>query len=89
MDGFGAMLAFDPKGGLSAARRIADRVRVFLLAASLGGVESLVVLPAYTSHYRMSRAELAAAGITPGTLRLSIGIEDLADLIADLKQALA
>ncbi|MEE9235275.1 MAG: PLP-dependent transferase, partial [Candidatus Acidoferrales bacterium] len=59
------------------------------LAASLGGVESLVVLPAYTSHYRMSRAELAAAGITPGTLRLSIGIEDLADLIADLKQALA
>ncbi|MEE8199804.1 MAG: aminotransferase class I/II-fold pyridoxal phosphate-dependent enzyme [Candidatus Acidoferrales bacterium] len=89
MDGFGAMLAFDPKGGLPAARRIADRVRVFLLAASLGGVESLVVLPAYTSHYRMSRAELAAAGITPGTLRLSIGIEDLADLIADLKQALA
>ncbi|MDA2913740.1 aminotransferase class I/II-fold pyridoxal phosphate-dependent enzyme [Acidobacteriia bacterium AH_259_A11_L15] len=89
MDGFGAMLAFDPKGGLPAARRIADRVRVFLLAASLGGVESLVVLPAYTSHYRMLRAELAAAGITPGTLRLSIGIEDLADLIADLKQALA
>lgn len=89
MDGFGAMLSFDPKGGLAEARRVCGRLRVFLLAASLGGVESLVVLPAYTSHYRMSRAELAAAGITPGTVRLSIGLEDPADLIADLKQALA
>ncbi len=62
---------------------------VFLLAASLGGVESLVVLPIYTSHYRMSRQELAAAGVAPGTVRVSVGLEDPADLIADLKQALA
>ena len=89
MRGFGSMLAFDMKGGLAAARRVCDRVRLFLLAVSLGGVESLVVLPAYTSHYNMSAAELAKAGISAGTIRVSIGIEDAEDLIADLKQALA
>jgi methionine-gamma-lyase len=89
MRGFGSMLAFDLKGGLAAARRFCDRVQLFLLAASLGGVESLVVLPAYTSHYNMTVEELAKAGITPGTVRVSIGIEDAEDLIADLKQALA
>jgi len=89
MRGFGSMLAFDLRGGLPAARRFCDRVRVFLLAASLGGVESLVVLPIYTSHYRMSRQELAAAGVEPGTVRVSVGLEDPRDLLADLKQALA
>jgi cystathionine beta-lyase/cystathionine gamma-synthase len=59
-----------------------------LLAASLGGVESLVVLPIYSSHYKMSAGELAAAGVTPGTVRVSVGLEDAEDLIADLKQAL-
>jgi methionine-gamma-lyase len=88
MRGFGAMLAFDLKGGLAAARRFCDRVRVFLLAASLGGVESLVVLPIYTSHYKLNAAELAAGGVEPGTVRVSVGLEDPADLIADLKQAL-
>jgi methionine-gamma-lyase len=89
MTGFGAMLSFDLKGGLAAARRFCDRVRVFLLAASLGGVESLVILPIYTSHYRMSRAELERAGVEPGTVRVSIGLEDSDDLIADLRQTLA
>lgn len=89
MRGFGSMLAFDLKGGLSAARRVCDRVQLFLLAASLGGVESLVVLPAYTSHYNMSEEELLRGGVTPGMVRVSIGIEDSADLIADLQQALA
>lgn len=89
MKAFGGMLAFDLKGGLPAARRVCDRVRVFLLAASLGGVESLVVLPLFTSHYRLSRAELAAAGVAPGTVRVSIGLEDPRDLIEDLRQALA
>lgn len=88
MKSFGGMLAFDLKGGLPAARRLCDRVRVFLLAASLGGVESLVVLPLFTSHYKMSRAELAGAGVAPGTVRVSIGLEDPRDLIEDLKQAL-
>ncbi len=89
MRGFGAMLAFDLKGGLSAARHFCDRTRVFLLAASLGAVESLVVLPIYSSHYNMSLAELRGAGVEPGTVRVSVGLEDPEDLIEDLRQALA
>jgi methionine-gamma-lyase len=89
MSGFGGMLAFDLKGGLAAARRFCDRVQVFLLAASLGGAESLVVLPIYTSHYNLSPEELRAAGVGPGTVRVSVGLEDPQDLIEDLRQALA
>jgi methionine-gamma-lyase len=89
MRGFGTMLAFDLKGGLPAARRFCDRVQLFLLAASLGGVESLVILPIYSSHYNMSAEELQRAGVSPGTVRVSIGLEDSQDLIADLQQALA
>jgi cystathionine beta-lyase/cystathionine gamma-synthase len=89
MRGFGAMLAFDHKGGLAGARRFGDRIRVFLLAASLGGVESLAILPIYTSHYNMSPAELRAASVEPGTVRVSVGLEDPEDLIEDLRQALA
>jgi len=88
MRGFGSMLAFDLKGGLPAARRFADRVQLFLLAASLGGVESLVILPIYGSHYNMSKEELDRAGVQPGTVRVSIGLEDAQDLIDDLQQAL-
>ena len=89
MRGFGGMFAFELKGGLPAARRFCDRTRIFLLAASLGGAESLVVLPIYTSHYNMSLAELRAAGVEPGTVRVSVGLEDPEDLIEDLRQALA
>lgn len=88
MRGFGGMLAFDMKGGLPAARRFCDRVRLFLMAASLGGVESLVILPLYSSHYNMSHEELRRAGVSPGTVRVSLGLEDKEDLIDDLKQAL-
>jgi methionine-gamma-lyase len=88
MRGFGSMLAFDVKGGLPAARRFCDRVRLFLLAASLGGVESLVILPIYSSHYNMSSEELRRAGVSSGTVRVSLGLEDKEDLIEDLKQAL-
>jgi methionine-gamma-lyase len=89
MRGFGTMLAFDLKGGLPAARHFCDRVKLFLLAASLGGVESLVILPIYSSHYNMSGEELRRANVSPGTVRVSVGLEDAEDLIADLKQALA
>jgi cystathionine beta-lyase/cystathionine gamma-synthase len=89
MTGFGGMLAFDIRGGLPAARRFCDRAKIFLLAASLGGVESLIVLPIYTSHHRMVTQELAEAGIGPGTVRMSIGLEDPADLLADVKGALS
>jgi methionine-gamma-lyase len=92
MTAFGAMLAFDfkggPKAGLAAARRFCDRVQVFLLAGSLGGTESLVVLPIYTSHYNMSLKELQAAGVQPSTVRVSVGLEDPEDLLEDLRQAL-
>jgi cystathionine beta-lyase/cystathionine gamma-synthase len=88
MRGFGSMLAFDLKGGLPAARGFCDRVQLFLLAASLGGVESLVILPIYGSHYNMTKEELRRAGVQPGTVRVSIGLEDAQDLIDDLKQAL-
>ncbi|MGA8223280.1 MAG: aminotransferase class I/II-fold pyridoxal phosphate-dependent enzyme [Candidatus Acidiferrales bacterium] len=88
MKAFGAMLAFDLKGGLKAARRFCDRVRLFLLAASLGGVDSLAILPIYSSHYNMSLAELRAAGLEPGTVRVSVGLEDPQDLLEDLRQAL-
>jgi len=89
MRGFGGMLAFDLKGGLPAARRFCDRARLFLLAASLGGVESLVILPIYSSHYNMTEEEPRRAGVSPGTVRVSLGLEDKEDLIEDLKQALA
>lgn len=88
MSGFGSMMAFELKGGLPAARRFCDHVRIFLLAASLGGVESLVILPIYSSHYNMSAKELARVGVSPGTVRMSVGIEDVVDLIGDLEQAL-
>ena len=88
MRGFGSMLAFEASGGLRAARRFCDRTKIFILAASLGGVESLVMLPIYGSHYNMSPQELRMAGVTPGTVRVSIGLEDPQDLIEDLAQAL-
>ncbi len=88
MRGFGGMLSFDLKGGEPAARQLGNRIQLFLLAVSLGGVESLCALPIYTSHYNMSLAELRSHGVEPGTVRLSIGIEDKQDLIEDLKQAL-
>jgi len=88
MRGFGGMVSFDLKGGEAAARRFCNRMRVFLLAVSLGGVESLAALPIYTSHYKMSLDELRAHGVEPGTVRLSIGLEDPADLIEDLRRAL-
>lgn len=88
MKAFGAMMSFDMKNGLRGARQVGDRIHVFLLAASLGGVESLVSLPIYTSHMNMNAEELRQAGVEQGTVRLSIGLEDAEDLIDDLRQAL-
>lgn len=89
MRGFGGMLTIDVKGGREAAEKVADRLNVFLLATSLGGVESLVSQPVATSHHAISAEERAKQGISDGMLRLSVGLEDVADLIADLEQALA
>lgn len=88
MSHFGGLLAFVPKGGLPAAERFYDRLRLMSRAASLGGVETLVSLPVYTSHYGYTEDQLAAAGVHPATVRVSLGVEDPSDLLADADQAL-
>jgi cystathionine beta-lyase/cystathionine gamma-synthase len=86
--GFGAMLSFDV-GSLEAARRLLNHVRLCSLAESLGGVETLISLPAVMTHASMPSEVREQIGITEGLVRLSVGIEDAEDLIADLDQALA
>ena len=87
-DGFGAMLSIDLHGGEAAVRAFVDGLRCFTLAESLGGVESLVAHPATMTHAAMSAEARAAAGIGDGLVRLSVGIEDPRDLVADLLAAL-
>lgn len=86
--GFGGMLAFDLRGGDAAADRFLAAVRLPAVAPSLGGVDSLLSRPSRTSHEMLSREARAALGILDGTIRMSVGIEDADDLIADLDQAL-
>jgi cystathionine beta-lyase/cystathionine gamma-synthase len=88
MDGFGAMVTFRLDGGVERVRRFVKALRVFLFAESLGGVESLVCHPATMSHATLTPQEREQMGITDGTIRLSVGIEDIEDLIEDLDQAL-
>jgi len=89
MQGFGGMLAFHVEGGLAAARTLLDRVRVFALAESLGGVESLIEHPAIMTHASVPREKREALGIADNLIRVSVGIESEADLVRDLDQALA
>lgn len=89
MDGFGAMLAFEASGGIDQARKVLEGLRVFALAESLGGVESLVCHPASMTHASVPDEDRQRLGITDTLIRLSVGIEDGEDLIADLDQALA
>lgn len=88
MRGFGGMICIDLGGGYDRAARFFDRLRVFHRAASLGGVESLCSLPVLTSQWGHSEEELARAGVTQSMARLSIGLEDPEDLMADLDHAL-
>ena len=88
MRDFGGMIALVLAGGLDRARRFLERVRIFTLAESLGGVESLIEHPAIMTHASIPAAERAALGISDGLVRLSVGIEDADDLIADLESAL-
>ena len=87
--GFGGMLAFEMKGGYDAAYRAIRRTEICLLAVSLGGVETLITHPASMIHAHQSATQRAAAGNSPGLIRLSVGVEDVEDIIADLDQALA
>jgi cystathionine beta-lyase/cystathionine gamma-synthase len=88
MRGFGGMVCVDVGGGYDRAAKFFDRLEVFKRAASLGGVESLCSLPVLTSQWGHTEEELERAGITHSMARLSIGLEDAADLIADLDRAL-
>ncbi len=89
MRGFGGMLCFELPGGEAQARAVVKRLQLFALAESLGGVESLVELPAPMTHASVPAEQRRKIGIADGLVRLSVGVEDGADLVADLRQALA
>lgn len=87
MTGFGGMISFD-LGSVDAAKRLLDRVTICALAESLGGVESLISHPASMTHASVEPEERLRRGITPGLVRVSVGIEDVEDILADLEHAL-
>ncbi len=88
MSGYGGMISFEIDGDLAKAKTFLERCEIFALAESLGGVESLIEHPARMTHASVPVKEREAIGITDGLIRLSVGIEDVEDLIADLEQAL-
>ena len=88
MSGFGGMISFD-LGSEDAARRLLDRVVICALGESLGGVESLISHPATMTHASVEPEERVRRGIAPGLVRVSVGIEDVDDILADLEHALA
>lgn len=88
LDGFGGLMSIELAGGAEAADRFSRKLRLITYAASLGGVDSLAVEPRFSSHAHMTSEERAATGIPDGFLRLSIGIENFEDIIADIEQAL-
>jgi len=85
---FGGMVTIEVKGGVRAAVKVCDNLRVAVNAMSLGGVETLVSIPVYSSHINMTKDELAMHGVTPGMIRISVGVEGIQDLIDDFRQAL-
>jgi len=89
MRGFGGMVTAVLKGDLAASRRMLSACKIFTLAESLGGVESLIEHPAIMTHASVPKEQREALGISDGLIRLSVGIESVEDLIADLDEALA
>jgi cystathionine gamma-synthase len=88
MAGFGGVVTFDIRGGLTTAKRFLDNLKLCYIAPSLGGVETLITHPALVSYYGNTRAERYRLGITDTLIRLAVGVEDAADILADLDQAL-
>jgi cystathionine beta-lyase/cystathionine gamma-synthase len=89
MTGYGMMVSFDLRGGEPAVDRFIKKLKLWYLATSLGGVESILSYPVLSSHIGLSAKRLKLLGVSPATVRLSVGIEDATDLIADLETALA
>ena len=87
--GFGSVLAFNIAGGLDAGRSFADALKLHSLVANIGDVRSLVIHPASTTHSQLSQAEQTAAGVNPGMVRLSVGLEHIDDIVADLETGFA
>jgi cystathionine gamma-synthase len=88
MRDFGTIVSFDLKEGAEAGRQVAEALELFALTPSVGSTESLILAPQMIGTRGLTAAQAALSGITDGTVRLSIGLEDTADLIADLDQAL-
>ncbi len=86
--GCGAVFSFNLRGTREQGRRFIEALKLFSHLANVGDAKSLVIHPASTTHFRMSAADLARAGITEGTIRLSVGLENPDDLIEDLSRAL-
>jgi O-acetylhomoserine (thiol)-lyase len=86
--GFGGMITFGIKGGVDAGRTLIDNVKLFSLLANVGDAKSLIIHPASTTHQQLGAEEQASSGVTPDLIRLSIGIEHIDDILADLDQAL-
>ena len=87
--GFGGVLTFGIKGGRAAGRTLIDNVKLFSLLANVGDAKSLIIHPATTTHQQLSAAEQLSSGVTDDLIRISVGIEHIDDIIADLDQALA
>ena len=88
MSGGGAVLSLELAGGLERVLPALDRLQVIARGASLGGVETLATVPAYTTHATLTPAQLAAAGISPGLMRVAVGLEPADVLLEDLRQAI-
>jgi len=87
-NGKGALVTFGIKGGYEAGKKLIDTLELFSLVANIGDAKSLVIHPASTTHQQLSVEEQATTGVTPELVRLSVGIEDIRDILADLDQAL-
>ena len=87
--GMGGLVGFELKGGMEAGMRFIDSLKMFYHVANIGDVRSLAIHPASTTHSQLSESDQLATGVTPGYIRLSVGIEHIGDIIADLDQALA
>jgi len=86
--GQGALVTFGIKGGYDAGKKFIDTLKLFSLLANIGDAKSLVIHPASTTHQQLSVEEQASTGVTPELVRLSVGIEDIRDILADIDQAI-